>query len=146
METRLKECSKCKTPKPESEFYRRADGERRRLRSDCKVCFNARTMAKYFRDKTVHRRASRKFLLKRYGISVAVYEAMLRHQHGLCALCCGLRQGNESLAVDHDHNTGRVRGLLCRSCNAGLGQFGDKVPMLHRAIAYLENRGDFGPT
>jgi hypothetical protein len=83
-------------------------------------------------------------LLKKYGITFADYSQMLTAQDGVCAIC-----GNpetrvdkrlnrvSSLAVDHCHTTGKVRGLLCHACNAALGHVSDSVETLERAIAYL---------
>lgn len=64
------------------------------------------------------------------------YEAMLQSHGGVCAICGG-PGGVRGLAVDHDHKTGQVRGLLCGSCNPALGTFYDDVDLMRRAIAYL---------
>lgn len=65
------------------------------------------------------------------------YDALLEAQQGVCAIC--LRPPKtKALAVDHDHATGAIRGLLCFSCNAALGKFQDDVSRLHRAINYLD--------
>lgn len=75
---------------------------------------------------------------KKYGISVADYHAMLAAQNGACALCLEVPD-NKRLGVDHDHQTGRVRGLLCTKCNSGLERV-DSIPdFLERAAAYLKN-------
>jgi len=74
--------------------------------------------------------------LHKYGISVSDYEVMFEKQKGVCAICeqtC-IR---ESLCVDHDHKTGKVRGLLCIKCNAGLGHFNDNTDLLEKAKIYL---------
>jgi hypothetical protein len=71
-----------------------------------------------------------------YGISKAQYDEMLASQGGNCGIC-----GNdpkETLCVDHCHSTGKVRALLCRSCNTGLGCFKDNSQLLLAAIKYLE--------
>jgi hypothetical protein len=60
---------------------------------------------------------------------------MVQEQMGLCAICGHAPIG--SFHIDHDHVTGRVRGLLCRNCNLALGLFGDDVPALTRAVTYL---------
>jgi len=60
------------------------------------------------------------WLRRKYGLEVADYEAMLAAQNGLCALCGG-PPGKYRMAVDHCHQTGRVRGLLCNGCNRSLG-------------------------
>lgn len=95
--------------------------------SRCKACSSA----------AAHDSAIR----KAYGIGTREYNAILRAQGGRCAIC-GRRPGKRRLAVDHDHHTGEVRGLLCASgdygCNKGLGYFNDDVEILRRAVAYLE--------
>lgn len=79
----------------------------------------------------------------RYGISEFVYQEMLRAQGGLCAICkrpeTRLKHGRiKRLAVDHDHETGRVRGLLCHQCNAGIGNFRDSSILLESASVYIK--------
>jgi hypothetical protein len=74
-------------------------------------------------------------LLKRqYGISEAERDAMIKEQRGFCSICLE----SDAVHVDHDHKTGRVRGVLCFSCNAALGQFKDRPDALRRAAEYLE--------
>ncbi len=73
----------------------------------------------------------------RYGLTHQQFTAMIFRQRYGCAVC--QKSITEiSCVVDHCHETGRVRGLLCVSCNSGLGQLGDNVEGLRRAIAYLE--------
>lgn len=77
---------------------------------------------------------------KRLGIdfSDSQYDAMLESQGGVCA-CCGEKpSADKRLAVDHDHATGRVRGLLCTRCNFGIGCARDSVGTLRLWVAYLE--------
>jgi Recombination endonuclease VII len=70
----------------------------------------------------------------RYGLTPEQYEKMVRDSEGKCAIC---RKSFEKLFVDHDHSTKKVRELLCRHCNSGLGMFGDSEEFLLRAVAYL---------
>jgi hypothetical protein len=72
-----------------------------------------------------------------YGITPADYQALLNAQGGGCAICGLTNSGRDRLAVDHDHKTGTVRGLLCHGCNIGLGNFHDSPTNLQKAIAYL---------
>lgn len=80
-----------------------------------------------------------------YGISSEEYNLKLKKQKNRCALC-GKKETNRdyrsnkvvSLSVDHDHNTGTVRDLLCRNCNRVLGSFSDDVTLFEKAIQYLE--------
>ncbi|UOF77962.1 recombination endonuclease viI [Caudoviricetes sp.] len=81
----------------------------------------------------------RHHLMRRYGLSVDDYNDMLMAQSGGCAICGGQNIKGRRLAVDHDHATGKVRGLLCDKCNRGLGNFQDNIVYLKEAINYLEN-------
>lgn len=82
--------------------------------------------------------ATRKENLKsKYGITLEAYDLFFEAQQGRCAIC-GNKQRNKRLAVDHDHQTGKVRGLLCVSCNMGLGCFKDHIDYLSKAITYLD--------
>lgn len=75
-------------------------------------------------------------LKNRYGITSEEYGWMLSFQAGVCAVC-KTDEAGKSLAVDHCHKTGRVRGLLCRRCNMALGAFHDDADRIRRAAAYL---------
>jgi hypothetical protein len=72
-----------------------------------------------------------------YGISESQAVELLQGQSGRCAIC--EREGTlGSLCIDHDHETGIIRGILCKSCNRALGQFGDNLERVRRAVCYLE--------
>ncbi len=77
-------------------------------------------------------------LVRRHGITLAEYEALLVKQNGACAVCRDACDSGMRLAVDHDHSTGRIRGLLCRRCNQGIGVMRDDPARLRRAADYLE--------
>lgn len=74
--------------------------------------------------------------VKKFGINVNQYNLMLQEQDYVCYICMQKDEKGD-LAVDHCHATGKVRGLLCRNCNNGLGRFFDNVEFLGRAIEYL---------
>ena len=76
----------------------------------------------------------KRYLLRVYKLSPDIYEAMRLSQQGKCAIC---KLEKKRLVVDHCHNTGRVRSLLCTTCNAGLGQFKDSTSLLEASIKYL---------
>jgi len=71
-----------------------------------------------------------------YQLSEEQYTSMFEAQGGVCAIC-QMPPGIRRLAVDHDHVTGRIRGLLCGNCNNGLGRFQDDPERIRRAVTYL---------
>ena len=82
-------------------------------------------------------------LQKDFGIGLSEYEEMFEKQGGVCAICkqeeTTIRAGRVmALPVDHCHKTGKIRGLLCNSCNRALGKFKDSVEHLLAAASYLE--------
>jgi hypothetical protein len=89
----------------------------------------------------LHRRYYR---LKFYGLSHDDFIALWNKQSGRCAICevemCSTGRSRNSCHVDHDHKTGKVRGLLCLSCNHGIGKFKDDVELLAKAIVYLKQK------
>jgi hypothetical protein len=79
---------------------------------------------------------------RRYGITAERYQSMVEFQEGLCAICgqpeTAQRRGiTKTLAVDHNHTTGQIRGLLCHRCNTALGLLGDDPERLQAVIRYL---------
>lgn len=76
-----------------------------------------------------------RYLKHQYGLTLADYAAMLEKQRGLCAIC---GKQNKKLVVDHNHSTGKVRALLCRSCNTGIGCLKESPDIFNRALKYLE--------
>lgn len=94
------------------------------------------------------------FFLKRdFGLSIEAYEKTLEDQRGVCAICGqtetqkhAVSEKVKCLSVDHDHQTGAIRGLLCQHCNRGLGSFRDSIPLLRIAIAYLEKNQNTAST
>ena len=75
-----------------------------------------------------------------YGLTLEAYDAMIEKQNSVCALCgcpeTNPKKGN--LCIDHCHNTGKVRALLCDRCNRGIGAFGDNLDLLEKAVIYLQ--------
>lgn len=83
--------------------------------------------------------ARRYVLRSTFGITPEQYDEMAEMQRGVCAICGKTEEcKNRRLAVDHDHVTGKNRGLLCFKCNRALGGFGDDIDRLKKAIEYLE--------
>ena len=105
--------------------------------------FNARRRSPDYKRKRVVSRVGMvgaQYLLARrlvkHGLSIDDYESLLSIVPG-CAICGELPKDKYALHIDHDHKTGRVRGLLCNSCNTGLGKLGDNVAGLRAALEYL---------
>ena len=117
----------------------------------CKACYKAEYGKSYYEKNRIDLLAKQKkrvsrdrpHLMERYGLTPEDYDAMLRAQDGKCAICGredSGRSDKRSLCVDHDHDTGAVRGLLCDPCNNGLGRFNDDPSLLMAAIRYLQNQ------
>lgn len=125
-----KRCPSCGETKPVSEFPRnRATGDG--LATYCKPCHNA--IAREGKERLYG--GERQFLLRlRYGIGEAEFREIIDGQGGRCPVC----RTRPPEHVDHDHETGRVRGILCFACNGALGQFEENVQWLARALAYLK--------
>lgn len=74
-----------------------------------------------------------------YGMTLGDYKALLEAQGGKCAICGTTNPGKGTrLHVDHDHTSGRVRGLLCNNCNRGIGLLQDSAEVLEHALEYLK--------
>jgi hypothetical protein len=139
-----KVCLRCQTPKPLTDFYTRAYKDRVYYNSNCKPCQHAMRSEWHFTEagQAAHWRIQ---LRTKYGITPEQYDAMNEAQGGLCAICGKPEThahkrlpGVRKLAVDHCHNTGKVRGLLCAICNRAIGLLGDDASLLRRAAEYLE--------
>ena len=107
-------CASCEIEKPAGDFHRQ--GKRGR-HSYCRECFNARYRGKRRRlvDPAVRKRQN---LKSRYGVTQEQIDSLLASQGGVCAICMVVPKRP---CVDHDHNTGLVRGVLCDRCNIALG-------------------------
>ena len=126
-------CKDCGQTKPLDDFYKNRTQAQGR-QAYCKPCWRLRSQATYKRINYRHHRTSR--LRKLYGITMDDYDQLLAAQGGGCAICGGADEGR-NLAVDHCHDNSKVRGLLCRACNQGLGQFRDRPDLLNKAAQYL---------
>ncbi len=162
----MKTCNVCGETKPLEDFYANK-GSRGGRRADCKACNNAQRRERYRADPRAHveravrwqrenperhkakqreyaesgkkKVADRKSHLKRkYGLTVEQYDEMLEAQGGGCAICGRLPRGDIALHVDHDHETGVIRGLLCFTCNNALGDLEDDPERLYKAATYLD--------
>lgn len=130
----VKPCRMCKEDKDPSDFF--VDrSQKDALSTSCKVCLNKKNRVYYHNNKHIARNWNFK---KKFGISLEEYDALNEKQKGLCSICHKLCSSGNRLAVDHDHKTAKIRGLLCQSCNVGLGYFKDNPELLVSAAAYLK--------
>ena len=131
----MKQCSKCNQTKSLSDFY--IIPKSGNPHGSCKECF--KLSSKRSREKLGREHRKNYELQWHYGIGLEEYNEMLNQQGGKCA--CGSTTGRsnaEALHVDHDHNTGLIRGLLCHRCNRAIGLVDDPASL--RALAdYIES-------
>lgn len=138
--TETKICTKCGEEKPHTEFHLHKISKDGRHPS-CAKCKNA-TNLKYWNSIPKEEqkiRTRRRRIKHRYGITQEEYEVIALEQNYKCAIC--KREDSawkgDYMAIDHDHATGKVRGLLCGECNVGLGKFDDNFDILYNALLYL---------
>lgn len=153
----VKRCSACKDAKPREDFYRASrtfDG----LQTRCKLCSLAHNRAQYAKrgrpdnaERSRVWRAANPRLAKdhklrsTYGVPLGWYLATLDAQGGKCAICGTDDPGGRGdFHVDHCHDTGSVRGLLCANCNVGIGHFRHSNVLLLEAIRYLAEGSGHG--
>ena len=130
----MKTCRTCGEDKELDEYYYRKDTDS--YKNECKDCVKQRSAkqpydAAYFRNH---------HLIKTYGITQDEYEQMLKNQNHSCAIC-GINEkyvSNKRFHVDHDHDTGEIRGLLCSKCNQAIGLLQDSSDFCNSAAEYLK--------
>lgn len=134
-------CNICGEGKPLTEYYKVKKGSRF-YHGKCKKCYIKKQQENYD-----PREQKDKNLRHLYGIGIEDYDRMYEEQGGVCKICGATEAGGrktgrgkmEGFYVDHCHDTGKVRGLLCIQCNRALGLIGDNVGTLSRMIEYLES-------
>lgn len=132
-----KKCTVCLEFKAITEFHLiKSLNHKGGIQDKCKECINEYWRERYKLNPELNREIK---LRKTYDISTAEYEKMYHEQEGKCLIC---KQLFEILHVDHCHKTAVVRGLLCRSCNTGLGLLKDDIELLNNAIEYLTGYND----
>lgn len=147
----MKRCSKCKEVLTvENGIVRKTGPATGKFRSECRKCGTELAKAWKTQNPDRVREQSRNWKAKHpekaagykrksaYGISVAEFESLVCKQGNLCGICRGPMVPSKNQHVDHNHETGEIRGLLCSKCNTGLGLLGDSPELLRAAAAYLE--------
>lgn len=149
-----KQCTKCKTEKDHKDFY--SDNRRKSgVTSWCRECW--REYERIRRERLGFRGRKNRKLKYQYGMTLNEYNAMLKAQNNVCAICenkeTTINAKNskvQKLCVDHDHVTGKIRALLCTACNKALGLMNDDPTRVLKAHEYLlkhaEVQDDTGTT
>lgn len=139
----FKLCPLCNKEKPLTDFYK--DNNVKSCTGPiCKIC----DKIKYKESRKINRKNNKKQIQNKalqtlYGITLSDYNRMFEEQSGVCAIC-GKEEiqknqfGTIRLSVDHDHQTGKVRGLLCSKCNRAIGLLNDDFKILNKAAKYLK--------
>ncbi len=137
----MRECKVCGETKPLDEF--KLTGPNKARMRTCLTCWKLHRKLKIQKNSTW----TDTHLRRRYGITEEQYREMCERQGHVCAICgeknkhsC-TKKVDYDLYVDHCHETGQVRGLLCNHCNRGMGLFKDSIANLENAITYLKQHG-----
>jgi hypothetical protein len=143
-----KQCRTCVKDLPESSFHKDAS-RKGGLKYSCKSCSCLRD--KKFRDSMdadERRRRNRESNLQQaYGLTTEACDDLVSSQEGRCAICTVvLSTTTKGPCVDHNHNTGEVRGILCSNCNRGIGLLNDNPALLISAAEYLNANGHYART
>ena len=130
----LKQCFLCKQVKPHAEFYPRGDSGY--VTSACKACYAER----YKNNADKYRKAARD---RRLGIDPDTYDNLVKAFGAKCMICgiedpMGTGAVSGTFSIDHNKDTGMVRGLLCCNCNVGIGMLNHDIKLLEKAITYLK--------
>ncbi len=135
MQTEQRTCRTCGQEQPITEYY--ATGRKPDERhTECKTCTKARVSATHKANPDLQRNRDLKRL---YGITLEDYNERLIKQEHKCA-CCGTTSPggkHSTFVVDHCHETGKIRGLLCHNCNTALGLLKDDPARIAKLITYL---------
>jgi hypothetical protein len=129
----MKQCGKCGEQKPLSDFGKNR-AKKCGINTKCKKCVTQQSIESYRRNPNTKRRYT---LMRQYGITLEDFEAMKESQKGCCAICNKPFKNSVDTCIDHCHNTGKVRGLLCNHCNRAIGLFKESQESMQNAITYL---------
>lgn len=111
------------------------NGQSARYRLHGSVVYNRKLYKKEYDNRPESKILARKaHLLRQYNLNYSTYLDLLNKQNNLCSIC----KQEKQLYVDHNHETGEVRGLLCHKCNSGIGMLEDNPELTQRATEYLK--------
>ena len=156
----MKTCSKCKVSLPVSEFYKARINKNGSIcyQGRCKKCANTAALlsvqnmtpekrkARYKKNRdTLGKDYFKNYKLTyQYGINLDIFNEMYKEQNGQCYICFKAFSGKE-VKVDHNHETGKVRKLLCHNCNTSLGLLNENPDLFYRCANYLKEHNDSIP-
>src|SRR3972149_7949169 len=126
----IKSCADCKKSLPVSEFAKGSKQSKSEFYAYCRLCSSRRRKLRPHRPNPLK---DFRNALAEYGLTIEAYEALLNNQKYVGAICGLTNKNGRRLGVDHCHKTGKVRGLLCTTCNSGLGHFKDDRQLLAQA-------------
>lgn len=133
-----KVCRSCNVEKTSDEFYSHKE-TLDRLRNECKECWNKQSLKYYFANKeTLNMKRRKKHFERNYNLTTEELESLKDKQENKCLVCSSVGD----LVVDHNHKTGKIRGLLCNRCNLAVGFIENNPGWAPKAVAYLERTDD----
>jgi len=139
----IKRCTNCRIKKDLGEFYK-SKSNQDNLHPICKECYKEIYKKRYKLPevKEKYKKYNRTSILKKHNLTIKEYEEMLKQQYDKCAICgkpetIKQRGKIQALSIDHDHKTGKVRGLLCSRCNVLLGFLHEDIHFILKIINYL---------
>lgn len=160
----MKTCTECGKSKPLNQYSKKPDTTDL-LQPKCKSCVAAINRDHYVKNKGARLTYQKKYqeensearneyakawrkknkdyikqfdLIRVYGITQEEKLKMIEDQNGLCAICANILFENRTTHIDHCHDTGKIRAILCHGCNTGIGLFKESIPALQSSISYLE--------
>ena len=135
---KTKKCTKCSKLKP-LDAYPKDNRAKDGRGSSCKECNNINHRKRYatgdYKNSNHYYRME-----KRYGLSKSQYHELMDSNNGCCHLCNKKLKTTRQKHIDHCHETGKVRGILCQGCNTALGKLGDNEEGLTKALRYIQGR------
>lgn len=139
-------CKKCETWKERESFYTRLEKEAR-----CRKCVSEIRKKDYAEDPQKHRDRVKAYrianpvmvkdtkLKQAFGLEHGMYDKMLEWQFGVCKICRKAPKEGKRLHIDHCHNTGKIRALLCSYCNTSLGLLQESTEIMENMIEYIKS-------
>lgn len=140
---RNRTCTGCNITKPLKEYHK-SKRDAMGVRSRCKLCIKSQCAEIYKKDIDTRRLKNRESHYRvQYKLTIEQVESMKIHQNFRCSICEKHETEFKGIfRVDHNHETGKVRGLLCHNCNCGIGHLRDSIELLEKAKEYLRRNDE----